>query len=447
MANDFLTLGIRPEVNSHLKELGITQPTPIQAKAIPLLMAGKDLVAQSQTGTGKTLAFLIPILEHVDVNKPYVQALVVTPTRELALQISKEAKKLADKLGVNVLSIYGGHTLEKQMNQLKGKTHVVIGTPGRLLDLFRRKALNLAGVSKLVLDEADQMLHMGFLDDVEELLNQTSAKRQTMLFSATIPSRIRTLASRYMVKPTDIRLQAQNVTLDEIKQVIVETSQEEKLDRLCSMIDEYRPYLAMVFCHTKQRAIALNAALAQRGYEVDELHGDLSQNKREQVMRRFRNAKLQILVVTDIAARGLDIEGITHVFNYDIPHDVESYIHRIGRTGRAGQTGTAVTFVVPGEHTYLRMIEQGIRASIKRHKSKESKAAVITDEGVLPSDDQPAATVQKKPRPFTPKQRKDKKLSSHGGNNQRSRRKPKDANDSPRPQGAKSRQTKRSRPS
>ncbi len=445
MSHDFLTLGIRREVNSFLQQMGITEPTPIQTKAIPVAMAGKDLVAQAQTGTGKTLAFLLPIMESIEPNKPYVQALIVTPTRELALQITKEAKKLGDKFAVNVQALFGGHTLEKQINQLKSPPHIVVGTPGRLLDLIRRKKLSLAGVSKLVLDEADQMLHMGFLDDVEEIINQTANKHQTMLFSATMPPKIRSLAARYMGKAVDIRVQTPNVTLDEIKQIIVETTQEEKLDRLCSMIDEYRPYLAMVFCHTKQRAISLNIALAQRGYEVDELHGDLSQAKREQVMKRFREAKLQLLVVTDIAARGLDIEGVTHIFNYDIPHDTESYIHRIGRTGRAGQTGTAVTFVVPGEHSYLRIIEQGIRASIKRQKSRQTKGAADNET----IDGQATARKPLQSPPARKKQIAAKNTPAHGGSNLRSRRKPKtdESSSPPSHRGAKSRPARRGRPS
>ncbi|MDR3565962.1 MAG: DEAD/DEAH box helicase [Negativicutes bacterium] len=451
MSDEFSTLGIRQQLIGCLKEMGITEPTPIQAKAIPALMAGKDLVAQAQTGTGKTLAFLLPILETIEPNKPYVQALIITPTRELALQITKEATKLGDKLGISALTLYGGHTLEKQINQLKANPHIVIGTPGRLLDHFRRKTLSLIGVSKLVLDEADQMLHMGFLDDIEAIISQTSSKRQTMLFSATIPPKIRSLATRYMQKPVDIRVQTQHVTLDEINQVIVEITQEEKLARLCTMIDEYRPYLAMVFCHTKLRAIALGTELAQRGYAVDELHGDLSQTKREQVMKRFRDAKLQILVVTDIAARGLDIEGITHIFNYDIPHDVESYIHRIGRTGRAGQTGTAITFVVPGEQTYLRTIEHGIRASIKKFKSKEAreaKALAASAEEELPRG-RAASSKRAKPAAAISKKLPAKNAPSHSGINQRSRRKPKadEATASAKHTGARGKQSRRSRPS
>lgn len=422
MSIDFFTLGIRREIIDDLLNNGITEPTPIQVQTIPALLAGKDLIAQSQTGTGKTLAFLLPILEKIKVNAPHVQALIITPTRELALQITKEATKLAAKLNINVLSIYGGQDVEQQIKKLKGHPHIVIGTPGRLLDHLRRKTVNLSGVSKLVLDEADQMLHMGFLDDVEELIRQTSAKRQTMLFSATMPPKVRSLAARYMNKPADIRIQSPNVTLDEIKQIIVEITEEGKLAKLCSMIDEYRPYLAIVFCHTKQRASELNTALIQRGYAADELHGDLSQAKRQRVMRRFSDATLQILVATDIAARGLDIEGITHVFNYDIPHDVESYIHRIGRTGRAGETGMAVTFVVPEERAYLKTIEHGIRASIERYKANGRK--VVTKPKIkLRRDGGPVRSAEAKPGAAVT--RPEKKVASHAGVNQRSRRKPK----------------------
>lgn len=443
--SDFATLGIRPEVNAYLREMGIHSPTPIQARAIPVLLGGKDLVAQSQTGTGKTLAFLLPLLENIAADKAYTQALIITPTRELALQITKEAQKLAGRLGVNVVPVYGGHTLLKQINQLKTGAHIVVGTPGRLLDLFRRKTLSLAGVTALVLDEADQMLHMGFLDDVEALLSQTSGKRQTILVSATMPPRVRALAARYMNRPVDIRIQTANITLDEINQVLVESSPEEKLDKLCRLIDEYRPYLAMVFCHTRERAAALTLDLARRGYEADELHGDLSQSKREQVLRRFREAKIQILVATDIAARGIDIEGITHIFNYDIPRDTESYIHRIGRTGRAGQPGTAVTFATPGERRQLRLIEQGIRASLKKHRAAKPKADVPEQ----PARASRPAPAEKKAPPAGPDLRKRaaKKAGSHGGSNQRSRRKPKTSAAAPPPgRSAKSRRPKQGRP-
>ncbi|AJQ28808.1 DEAD/DEAH box helicase [Pelosinus fermentans] len=429
MQKDFTALGIRREIGAILAENGITKPTEIQVQAIPAIMSGKDVVGQSQTGTGKTLAFILPILEKIEISKPIVQALIITPTRELALQITREVAKLADQLGIQVLSVYGGQDVDRQIKKLKGGAQIVIGTPGRLMDHLRRETIQLENVTKLVLDEADQMLHMGFLEDVEELVRQTSNKRQTMLFSATMPSKIRGLADRYMRKPLDIRIQTKNITLDEIKQIMVEVPESEKIAKLSSMIDEYRPYLAIVFCHTKKRAIAVNMALSQKGYETDELHGELSQPKREQVMKRFREAKIQILVATDIAARGLDVEGVTHIFNYDIPHDVDSYIHRIGRTGRAGQAGMAITLIDPHEQPYVRLIEQGIRAAIEKHKVNDQKV-VSTDKRRLfnAKGEEGKAGVEKKEkkRAFVFGKTDKKKTGNHSGANSRSRRKPKE---------------------
>lgn len=366
---DFLSLGIRPKIYEGLRENGIATPTPIQEKAIPVAMNGKDVIAQAQTGTGKTLAFLLPILEKADPQLPEVQALIVTPTRELALQITAEAEKLVRHLtGIHVLAVYGGQDVERQMRKLKGGRQIVIATPGRLLDHLRRGTIRLDDVSMLVLDEADQMLHMGFLPEVEEILKQVPDDRQTMLFSATMPQSIRKLAAAYMRSPEDIRVKSTTITVEKIKQLVVETTDRAKQASLRSLLDRYQPFLAIIFCRTKRRASTLNEALQQHGYLSEELHGDLSQAKREDVMKRFREAKIQYLVATDVAARGLDVEGVTHVFNYDIPHDVESYIHRIGRTGRAGEQGLAVTLVAPKDRMYLDMIEKGISLTIKREK-------------------------------------------------------------------------------
>ncbi|WP_319633397.1 DEAD/DEAH box helicase [Paenibacillus psychroresistens] len=364
MAKDFISLNIREELVKALHETGVIEPTPIQEKAIPILLAGQDIIAQAQTGTGKTLAFVLPILEAIDLNKSAVQALIVTPTRELAIQIAAEVKKLAPVIGANVLAAYGGQDVDKQVHKLKGDVHIVIGTPGRLLDHLRRQTVSFGKLDMLVLDEADQMLHMGFLAEVEEIIAQTPTRRQTMLFSATMPAPIRALAKQYMKEPVDIQIEAKRITLDEIEQVVIETNDREKDAELIKLIQQYNPYLAMVFCRTKKRAGALNKALQEQGMSSDELHGDLSQAKREQVMKKFREAKIQILVATDMAARGIDVEGITHVFNYDIPHDVESYIHRIGRTGRAGRKGIAITFSTPHDRAYLEQIERGIQQQL-----------------------------------------------------------------------------------
>lgn len=377
MDKDFLALGIRADLIDILKINGISEPTEIQIEAIPKILAGEDIIAQSQTGTGKTLAFLLPVLQRINTASPYVQGLIITPTRELAIQITREVEKYAPSAGVNILALYGGQDVERQIKRLKGSPHLVIGTPGRIADHILRKTVDFSRTSILILDEADVMLNMGFIREVEYIIKMTSGRRQTMLFSATIPRGLKTLAAHYMKKPSLIRIQSRHITLDEIKELVIETTEEGKIDALCSLIDGVNPYLAIVFCKTKARSSEVNEALIRRGYASDELHGDLSQSKRNQVMKRFRDAKLQILVATDIAARGLDIEGVSHIFNYDIPQDVESYIHRIGRTGRAGQTGVAYTFVTPKDHESLRMIENGINRRIEgMDEDKEPRKTV-----------------------------------------------------------------------
>jgi len=373
MKNDFLKLGVSKDLVDILNKNGITDPTPIQKEAISVVLTGRDVVAEAQTGTGKTLAFMLPILESIDANKPTVQALIITPTRELALQITNEAKKFQEQKGINILAAYGGRSVEDQIRKLKGKVHMVIGTPGRLLDHVKRKSISLGETKMLVLDEADQMLQMGFMEDVEAIIRQTPKKRQTMFFSATMPRQIRSLASKYMNNPAQIRVESKNITLDEIKQVVIETTDRGKQDALCDAIEEYRPFMGIIFCRTKRRVSALNEALSLRGYNTDELHGDLTQSKREKVMKSFRKLELQFLVATDLAARGLDVEGITHVFNYDLPEDGEGYIHRIGRTGRAGQEGFAITFVTPKDEQSFKRIEKTIQMTLKKHKLTKEK--------------------------------------------------------------------------
>ncbi|MFC4321215.1 DEAD/DEAH box helicase [Litchfieldia salsa] len=368
---DFLQLGIRKEIHHTLKSLGLVTPTPIQERTIPTALEGKDVIAQAQTGTGKTLAFVLPILEKIDINKSDVQALILTPTRELAQQITKEIKKMIENIeGVNVLAVYGGQDVTHQLKKLKGAQHIVVATPGRLLDHIRRGTIDLSTVEMLVLDEADQMLHMGFLPEVDDIIYETFSSRQTMLFSATMPNEIKSLAKKYMVEPEIIEVKAKKVTVEEIKQVVIETTDRRKQATLFHLIEEHRPFLAIIFCRTKIRAKKLYDALISNGYEADELHGDLTQAKREKAMKRFREAKVQFLVATDVAARGLDVEGVTHVYNYDIPHDVESYVHRIGRTGRAGGDGIAITLVAPKDLDFLRMIEKGINQTLDKQVIK-----------------------------------------------------------------------------
>ncbi|TCN01512.1 ATP-dependent RNA helicase DeaD [Paenibacillus sp. BK033] len=366
MSTEFISMGIIPELTDVLQSNGITSPTPVQKKAIPVLLSGQDVIAQAQTGTGKTIAFTLPILQRIDVDKEQVQALILTPTRELAIQITSELKKLAAAVGAKVLAAYGGQDVDAQIRKLNNAPHIVVATPGRLIDHMRRETINLGKLKMLVLDEADQMLHMGFLPEVESIVEQTPRARQTMLFSATMPDQIKRLAENYMKVPVDIKIQSTNVTLDNIKQLVVETTDRGRQKALITLIETQRPYLAVIFCRTKVRAKKLNEALQDYGFESDELHGDLTQAKREQVMKRFRDAKLQILVATDVAARGLDVEGVTHVFNYDVPTDSEIYIHRIGRTGRAGQRGIAITLASPYDRGAVAHIERSINASLER---------------------------------------------------------------------------------
>lgn len=365
MANNFEAIGISKELAEGLRRNGITKPTPIQEQAIPKLLEKIDIIAQAQTGTGKTLAFMLPIMETVDISIPHIQALIITPTRELAIQITNEAQKLGKLKGLGILSVYGGQDVDRQLKKLKRGVNIVIGTPGRLLDHIRRKSIDLAKLKILVLDEADEILNMGFLQDIETIIYNTPKNRQTMLFSATMPKDLRVLATRYMRDPIQLQIQKDNVTLDEIEQIVIETTDRGKQDALCKVIDEERPFMAIIFCRTKRRVKALNGDLRSRGYISEEIHGDLSQTKRERVIKSFRNMEIPFLIATDVAARGLDIEGITHIFNYDIPEDGESYIHRIGRTGRAGSKGMAFTFVTNKDEKTLKEIEKKIMMKIK----------------------------------------------------------------------------------
>lgn len=369
----FKELGINEEIVAVLDRNGIKEATPIQEKTIGEILNGRDVVAQAQTGTGKTFAFLLPMVERIDINKPYIQGLIITPTRELAIQITNEARKLKEGKDISILAAYGGQDVEAQIKKLKNGIHLVIATPGRLLDHIRRETIDLGRLDALVLDEADEMLRMGFLQDVESIIVDTPKTRQTMLFSATIPNEVRSLGKRFMRNPLQIEIENKNITLDEIEQVVIETTDRRKLDVLCGLIDEYRPYLAIVFCRTKRRVSSLNDELLARGYNSDELHGDLSQAKRERVIKAFRTAKLQILVATDIVARGLDVEGVTHVINYDIPDNVDSYIHRIGRTGRIGNLGMAITLVTDRDRDDLALIQRKIKKDIIKKEVKKEK--------------------------------------------------------------------------
>lgn len=418
----FEELSVSQPLCDALKKIGIREATPVQEQAIPALRNGRDTIVQAQTGTGKTLAFLLPLYDKIKTQADNVQTLIITPTRELTIQISKVAAILDKATGVRSLAIYGGQDIERQKHKLGRDPHVIIGTPGRILDHLRRRTLNFSTTNKIVLDEADEMLRRGFIEDVETILSTMAKDRQIMLFSATMPDRIKSLAHRYMVQVQHIEIKAEHITLDNIKQRVVDTMETSKMDKLCELINEEQPYLAMVFCSTRTRVSQVAMTLAKRGYLADELHGELSQLQRTNVLKKFRQAKLQILVTTDIAARGLDIEGVTHVFNYDIPQDMESYIHRIGRTGRAGQQGVAITFVNARQYNMLRKIEAGIKNHITKDISSRSLASRIKRE----KREKELALKKQQTEKKQAKQAKSKyanrKGSGHKGRNDRSRR-------------------------
>ena len=362
----FKSLGVCDELISTLQKQGIKEPTPIQEQSIPIVFKGNDIIAKAQTGTGKTLAFLLPILQRIHTDVHQEQVLIIAPTRELIKQISDEAKVLGAVLDVDILPLIGGKTIESQLQQLGRRPHVILGTPGRLLDHAKRGSLHLDSIRRVVLDEADQMLHMGFLPDIENLIGQTDANRQLLLFSATIPDKIRNLAKAYMTKPVSVTAEGKHITLDSIDQRVYMMNSEDKTPRLIKIIQEDNPYLAIVFCNKREGAIRLSYELTAAGLNIAEMHGDLTQGRRTQILRDFAKAKTQILVATDIAARGIDIEGITHVYNYDVPHDVDYYIHRIGRTGRANREGKAYTIVVGKEERYLKEIERKTKSHIEK---------------------------------------------------------------------------------
>lgn len=373
MVKDFKEIGINDRLIDLLEKDGIKEPTPIQERSIPKIFNGEDLIGEAQTGTGKTLAFLLPIMQGIDIEKVQTQALIMVPTRELAIQITQEAKKLSDPLGINILAVYGGQDVFDQLRKLKNGVHLVIGTPGRLLDHLRRDSINLGYIKYLVLDEADIMLNMGFLHDMEDIISKTTKRRQTMLFSATIPKGLRNLAKKYMKSPETIRVERESIILDEIDQIVIKTTDRQKEQALIDILREQNPFMAIIFCRTKRRAKTLNYNLQEAGFHTDEIHGDLSQNKRERVIKSFRKMEIPILIATDVLSRGLDVEGITHIFNYDIPEDPDSYIHRIGRTGRAGEKGKAYTFVTPKNEQDLSSIEKKIQTTLKSKDVVKSK--------------------------------------------------------------------------
>ena len=382
----FKDMNVSEEVKKAISDMGFEELTHIQDLSIPPLLEGKDVIGQAQTGTGKTCAFGIPAIEKIDIDSSSVQVLILCPTRELAIQTSEELKSVSKyKKGIDILPIYGGQPIDRQIKALKKHPQIIIGTPGRIMDHMRRHTLKLMDLRMLVLDEADEMLNMGFREDIDIILEKVPEERQTILFSATMPKEIMDLTSKYQKDPTFIKATRKELTVPGIQQFYLEVSEGSKLEVLSRLIDTNNIRLSLVFCNTKRRVDELSSALQSRGYGAEALHGDMKQEQRDRVMSKFRKGNIDILVATDVAARGIDVDDIEAVFNYDIPDDVEYYVHRIGRTGRAGRTGKAFSFVVGREIYKLKDIQRYAKSTISLIKPptimdvEERKASALLE--------------------------------------------------------------------
>lgn len=374
---NFSELNISASTLKSVKRMGFEEATPIQEGTIKFGLEGRDIIGQAQTGTGKTAAFGIPLIEKIDPKITTIQGLIIAPTRELAIQVSEEIYRIGQDKRVKILSVYGGQEIGRQIRALKNNPHIIVGTPGRILDHINRRTLKLDNVQTLILDEADEMLNMGFIEDINTIMESCPAERQTLLFSATMPKPIQKIAEKFMKNPEIVKIQSKEMTVENIEQFYVKSHEREKFDILSRVINVHQPELAIIFGRTKRRVDELAHALSIRGYIAEGIHGDLSQSKRMSVLKQFKENKIDILVATDVAARGLDITGVTHVYNYDIPQDPESYVHRIGRTGRAGKSGVAVTFVTPREMGYLRIVEETTKKRMSPLRPPSSDEALV----------------------------------------------------------------------
>ncbi|MCX5774582.1 MAG: DEAD/DEAH box helicase [Fusobacteria bacterium] len=363
----FRELNISEEIIAQLEKKGFEEPTPIQKMCIPALIEGKgDIIGQAQTGTGKTAAFGIPILQNLDKNAKHVQAIILAPTRELVIQITDELSSIKGSIKTSILPVYGGASIERQVNHLRQGVDIVVGTPGRVIDMINRKVLKLDKISYFILDEADEMLNMGFIEDIDLILSSTNQERKILFFSATMPDQVLHIAKKYMKNQTVLKVEANKLTTDLTNQIYFEVEERDKFELLTRMIDLEPEIYAFVFCRTRNEVTEITDRLVDRGYDVDGLHGEIAQRQREIILKRFRGRQLNIIVATDVAARGIDVADLTHVINYSIPQDPESYTHRIGRTGRAGKEGTAVTFITPREYRKLSFIQRATKTDIKK---------------------------------------------------------------------------------
>jgi len=369
----FKDLGRSPNIQQALDELGFEEPTPSQEQAIPELLAGHDVIGQAQTGTGKTAAFGLPLLQYLDPENDEVQAIVLTPTRELCIQVTQALRTFAEHLPIEIVAVFGGAPIRSHQSQLRSGAHVVVATVGRMMDLMSRRSLVLTAARYVVLDEADEMLDLGFIEDVEKILRMCPSGRQTALFSATMPPPIKKLAEGYMYDPVTIKITPKQLTVDKISQAFVEVPAKEKAQRLVELLKTEEPEQAIIFTRTKIGASKLEKTLRDKGLDVKALHGDLSQGVRDGVMISFKDHRVRLLVATDIAARGLDVEHVTHVINYDVPNSSETYVHRIGRTGRVGRTGRAITFVTPDQRDEITRIERDVKTTIGEWETPEER--------------------------------------------------------------------------
>lgn len=364
--SEFKKFGLDPILIENLKKQYIIKPTPIQNLTIDKILKGHDVIAEARTGTGKTLAFLLPMLENFDSREKHIQGLIITPTRELARQITEETKKITEGLDFKTLTIYGGQDISRQLRKLKSSIDLIIATPGRLIDHIHRKSIDLTHLKTFVLDEADQMLYIGFQKEIKEILTYINADKQMLCFSATLDSQVKKLAYQYMKNPIELSTKKSKKVLTSIQQHIIYVSMRWKQEALFHYLDEHRPFLAIIFCRTKRRVDELEESMAIKGYNCAKLHGGMKQSKRQRVMKQFKSADLQYLIATDVAARGIDVNNITHIFNYDFPESPEIYIHRMGRTGRMGKDGKLINFVAPREEETLEETEKQIQVTIKK---------------------------------------------------------------------------------
>lgn len=396
MENKFRELGLSEEVLSAINEMGFEEPSQIQSQVIPVLMEGKDAIGQAQTGTGKTLAFGAPMLSKLGYHKDYISGLVLAPTRELAVQVCDELARIGSKTNLKILPVFGGAAIDRQIRSLRDGVDIVVGTPGRVIDLINRKILKLGKIDFMVLDEADEMLNMGFVEDVETILASSSEEKQVMLFSATMPRQIKALANKYLKDDAEhIIVEKKSITVDLVDQYYFEIKSKDRFEILCRVLDSNNHSSVIIFCNTKRSVDELTDHLKKRGYDAESLHGDIVQAQRMRTLKKFKDGEIEFLVATDVAARGIDVENISHVINYDLPQDIEAYVHRIGRTGRAGRTGIAYSLVTPREYMDLKNIEKITNSKIKRKEiptlddifGSKQKDIMLAVEKELESDD------------------------------------------------------------